>query len=177
MMPRRRLVPFLIQSLTTVAFTLPLGLAQAADVGYIDMQQVIEKSKVGSKVQEQLRKDFEPKAKPIGEEEQAIRQLQANLSRDAALMSKDQVDKKQAEIKKRIEAFEKTAGAFQQELLKAQQAKGQEVLVPAQKAVEAVAKQKKIGMVVERSLNGIVYIDKSLDITADVIKQMDAGTK
>jgi outer membrane protein len=170
-MPSRRV----LAALLTLA--LPLVGAQAADVGSVDMQQVLEKSKLGSKVQEQLRKDFEPKARPLGEEEQAIKQLQASLARDAALMSKEQAEKKQAEIKKRIEAFEKAAAPFQQELQKAQQERGRAIIVPAQKAVEAVAKQRKLGMVVERSLNGIVYLDKSLDITEDVIKQMDANTK
>ena len=160
-----------------LALALPLAAAQATDVGIVDMQQVIEKSKLGSKVQEQLRKDFEPKAKPLGEEEQAIKQMQATLARDAALMSTDQVEKKKAEIKKRIEAFEKSAAPFQQELMKAQQERGREVVVPAQKAVEAVAKQKKLGMVVDRSVNGLVYTDKALDITGDVVKQLDAITK
>lgn len=159
------------------ALALPLAVAQATEVGIVDMQQVIEKSKLGSKVQEQLRKDFEPKAKPLGEEEQAIKQMQATLARDAALMSKDQVEKKKDEIRKRIEAFEKAAAPFQQELMQAQKERGREVVVPAQKAVEAVAKQRKLGMVVDRSINGLVYTDKVLDITSDVVKQLDAITK
>ena len=160
-----------------LTLALPLAVAQATDVGYVDMQQVIEKSKVGTKVQEQLRKDFEPKAKPIGAEEQAIREAQKSLAKEAALMSKDQVEKRQAEIKKRIAAFETLAAPFQQELMKAQKERGREVLGPAQKAVEAIAKQKKLGMIVERSQAGVVYLDKSLDITDEVIKQMDANTK
>jgi len=166
-------------SLLTLALPLALApvAAQATDIGYVDMQQVIEKSKVGAKVQEQLRKDFEPKAKPIGAEEQSIREAQKSLAKEAALMSKDQVEKRQAEIKKRIEAFEKAAAPFQQELLKAQKERGREVLEPAQKAVDVVAKQKKLGMIVERSQAGVVYLDKSLDITDEVIKQMDANTK
>ncbi len=167
-----------------LALALPLvlslalpGTARATDIGYVDMQQVLEKSKLGSRIQAELRKDFEPKAKPIGEEEQAIRQLQETLARDAALMSKDQVAKKEAEIKKRIGAYEKTASVFQQELMKAQQEKGREVLGPAQKAVDAVAKKKKIAVVLERSMAGIVYLDRGLDITDEVVKQMDAASK
>ncbi len=166
----------------TLALPLSLSIALpetalATDIGYVDMQQVLEKSKLGSRVQADLRKDFEPKAKPLGEEEQAIRQLQATLAKESALMSKDQAAKKEAEIKKRIQAYEKTAGAFQQELMKAQQEKGREVLGPAQKAVDAVAKEKKLSVVLERSMAGIVYLDKGLDITGEVVKQMDAGTK
>jgi outer membrane protein len=170
------------RSILALVLALPLSLALpetagATDIGYVDMQQVIEKSKLGSRVQAELRKDFEPKAKPLGEEEQAIRQLQAALAKEAALMSKDQVAKKETEIKKRIQAYEQTAGTFQQELMKAQQEKGKEVMGPAQKAVDAVAKEKKLSVVLERSMAGIVYLDKGLDITADVVKQMDAGVK
>jgi outer membrane protein len=32
-------------------------------------------------------------------------------------------------------------------------------------------------MVVERSLQGIIYMDKSADITDEVVKQMDASAK
>ena len=92
-------------------------------------------------------------------------------------MSKEQMEKKQVELKKRIEAFEKTAAPLQQELSKAQQERGQEVVIPAQKAVDAVARQKKLGLVVERNQSGMVFVDKALDITDEVIKQMDANTK
>lgn len=170
-MSNRRNLSFLL------TLALPLAVAQATDVGSVDMQQVFQKSKLGAKVQEQMRKDFEPKAKPIAEEEQAIREAQKSLAKESALMSKDQVEKRQAEIKKRIVAFETVAAPVQQELLKAQKERTREVLEPAQKAVEAIAKQRKLGMIVERSQPEILYMDSTLDITAEVIKQMDANTK
>lgn len=170
MSTRLRLAPLLM-------LTLPLTLAQATDLGWVDMQQVIEKSKLGAKVQEELRKEFEPRLKPVREEEKAIRAAQASLAKEAPLMSKDQADKRQGEIKKRIEAFEKTAAPLQQELAKIQQERGREVLLPAQKAIESVAKQKKLGMVVERGQAGLLYLDKSLEITEEVVKQMDAASK
>lgn len=169
-MPIRRLL------LLMLSLVVPLA-APAADLGYVDMQRVLEESAVGKVVQEQLRKDFEPKAQALGKEEQEIRKLQETLARDSALMSKDQVSKKEAEIKKRIESYQKEAGAAQQQLLKVQQEKGREIIGPAQKAVEALAKQRKLSMVVERSLTGILYLDSGLDITGDVIKFMDANGK
>jgi outer membrane protein len=167
---RRLLVPIL-------ALALPLATLEAASLGYVDMQKVLEESTLGKKVQEQLRKDFEPRAQDLGKTEAEIRQLQESLTRESALMSADQVKKKEAEIKQRIESYQKAGGALQQELAKVQQVKGREVMGPAQKAVDAVAKQKKLSMVVERSLAGILYLEPGLDITADVIKLMDANAK
>jgi outer membrane protein len=162
---------------TILALALPFATLQAASLGYVDMQKVLEQSAQGKKVQEELRQEFEPKAQELGKTEAEIRQLQEALARDSALMSADQVKKKEAEIKQRIEAYQKTGGALQQEVAKVQQQKGREVMAPAQKAVDAVAKEKKLSMVVERSLTGILYLDPGLDITDDVIKHMNAGAK
>jgi outer membrane protein len=153
---------------------LPLSSVSAEEVSYVDMQRVLEESEVGKKVQEDLRKEFEPTAQSLGKEEQEIRTLQETLARDAPLMSKDQVTKKEEELKKRIESYQKDAGKAQQELMKVQQERAREILGPAQKAVTAVAKQKKLSMVVERSMNGILYMDDSRDITEAVIKEMNS---
>jgi outer membrane protein len=163
--------------LTFLALTLPLTALEAASLGYVDMQRVLEESASGKRVQEQLRKDFEPRAQDLGKTEAEIRQLQESLARESALMSTEQVKKKEAEIKQRIESYQKAGGALQQELAKVQQEKGREVMGPAQKAVDAVSKQKQLSMVVERNLAGILFLDPGLDITADVIKHMDANAK
>jgi len=160
-----------------LALALPFATLEAASLGYVDMQKVLEQSTLGKKVQEELRKEFEPRAQELGKTEAEIRQLQETLARDSALMSADQVKKKEAEIKQRIEAYQKAGGALQQEVAKVQQQKGREVMAPAQKAVDAVAKQNKLSMVVERSLTGILYLYPGLDITDDVIKHMDASAK
>jgi outer membrane protein len=92
-------------------------------------------------------------------------------------MSADQAQKKEGAIKAKIESYQKAGGALQQELAKVQQQKGRELMAPAHKAVDAVAKQKKLSMVVERNLAGILYLDDGLDITTEVIKLMDASPK
>jgi outer membrane protein len=169
-MPIRRIVTILL-------LALPFATLDAATLGYVDMQKVLEQSALGKKVQEQLRQEFEPRAQELGKTEAEIRQLQERLARDSALMSEAQLKKKEAEVKQRIEAYQKAGGALQQEVAKVQQQKGREVMAPAQKAVDAIAKQKKLSMVVERNLTGILYLDQGLDITEDVIKHMDANAK
>ncbi len=160
-----------------VSIILPVHAANDTSIGYVDMQRVLEESKLGQRLQEQLRKDFEPRAKELTETEREIGQMQQDLERDKPLMSNDQVAKKEADIKARIDAYQKKAMPVQQELMKVQQEKGREIVAPARKAVDAVAKKKKIGMVVERGLSGLIYIDEALDITDAVIKQLDAASK
>ncbi len=158
----------------SLAVIMPGHAASGAGIGYVDMQKVLEESKLGKRVQDQLRKEFEPRAKDFADEEKQIRQAQQEFERDKPLMSKDQVGKKEKEIQARIDAYQKKAMPIQQELMKAQQQKGKEVIGPAREAINAVAKKNKLNMVVERNQGGLLYIDEGLDITADVIKQLDS---
>lgn len=170
-MPRPPLVLLLLLS-----FVLPAQAAGAADLGFVNMQRVIEESKLGQRLQEQLQSEFGPRGQEMAQEENEIREMQKGLERDGALMSADQVSKTEAEIKGRIDAYQEKANALQQELLKAQQTKGREIIAPARESINAVAKKNKLGMVVEPGMSGLLYLDQALDITADVIKHLDANT-
>ncbi|HSO84374.1 OmpH family outer membrane protein [Thiocapsa sp.] len=152
--------------------------ALAAEVlGYVDMQKVLEESKLGKRLQDQLREEFEPRGQEMAAEEQEIRKLQQTLERDGPLMSADQVSKQEADVQKRIAAFQEKANGIQQEIMKVQQAKSREIIGPARDSISAVAKKNKIGMVVEPGMSGVLYLDEKLDLTAEVVKHLDANTK
>ncbi|MBV5310629.1 OmpH family outer membrane protein [Chromatium okenii] len=157
--------------------TFPVLAANNIGIGAVDMQQVLEQSKLGKRLQEQLRQEFEPQARKFAEEEKEIHALQQAFERDKALMSKDQAAKQEKELVGRIEAYQKKVQPLQQELAKAQQIKGREIVAPAREAVNTVAKKKKLSMVVERGLAGMLYLDSTLDITADVIEELNSRAK
>ena len=81
--------------------------ADAPNIGYVDMQQVLQESKLGKQAQEKLKEKFGPKSEEFAKEEKAIAQQKQALERDKPLMSKDQIKKKEDEIQKKIEAFQK----------------------------------------------------------------------
>jgi outer membrane protein len=148
--------------------------ASAQSIGIVSMERVLQESDSGKAVQAQLEERFGDKQQAFAEREREIRQLQAALERDKPLMSKAQVEKKEADIKSRIEAFEKDFNAVQKEVMEAQQQEGQKLIEPAREAVNEVAKQKKLGAVFEASRAGLLYLGDSADITDDVIKALNA---
>ncbi|WP_040856103.1 OmpH family outer membrane protein [Thiorhodovibrio frisius] len=152
---------------------LGLANAQAADMGYVNMQRVLKESQLGRDAEARLEERFGPKTEPFAEEEMAIRQLQQVLERDKALMSEAQVEKKQTEIRERIQAFEQDFSAIQRELAQAQQQEAAKILEPAGKALKAIAEKKKLSAVFESSQSGILYLDPKTDLTDEVIEYMD----
>lgn len=159
---------------------IPLTLANSAlasEIGYVDMQRVLEESALGKTAQANLQERFGEEQRAFAEEEAAIRQLQQKLERDKPLMSKAQVEKTEQEIQSRIKQFEQDFAKIQQQLAQAQQQEGQKILKPARDAVISVAKQRKIDAVFEANQAGVVYLDEDGDITDAVIKAMDASTQ
>lgn len=151
--------------------------AIARDLGIVDMDRVLQESKLGQQAQAQLEARFGEQRTKLQEEEIAIRQLQASLERDRPLMSKTQVEKKEKEIADRIAAFEQGFGELQKEVIGAQQEAGEGIIPPARDAINAVAERQGLAAVFEAGQMGALFVDKRIDITADVIKQMDAGSE
>jgi outer membrane protein len=151
--------------------------AVARDLGIVDMDRVLQESALGQKAQADLEARFGDRRTPLQEEEVAIRQLQASLERDRPLMSRAQVEKKEKEIADRIAAFEKDFSALQKEVIAAQQEAGKDIIPPAREAINAVAKEQGLAAVFEAGQMGALFVDDRIDITADVIKQMDASTQ
>ena len=169
----KQLVPLVLSFL----FANPALAAETGSIGYVDMQTVLDQSAMGQKAQQTLKEKFEGRQQEFAEEEQSIRQLQQTLARDQALMSQAEVDKKTAEIQERVRSFQSKAAELQQEFAQEQNKLGTEILKPAQGVIEAVAKDKKISAIFERSQSGLLYIDDGLDLTAEVIKRLDAQGK
>lgn len=146
---------------------------QAGDTGYVNMQRVLKESQLGRDAEARLQERFGPKTEPFAEEEMAIRQMQAALERDKPLMSEAQVEKKETELRERIQAFEKDFSAVQRELMEAQQKEAATILEPAGEAVKALAEKKKLSVVFEASQSGLLYLDPESDFTDEVIEWMD----
>lgn len=153
------------------AFTLPTF---ATEIGYVDMQRVLEESELGKAAQANLQERFGDEQQAFAQEEAEIRQLQQALERDRPLMSESQLEKKEQEIQGRIKQFEEDFAKIQQQLMQAQQQEGQKILQPARDAVISVAKKRKLGAVFEANQSGVVYLDDNGDITKAVIDAMNA---
>ncbi|MBK1706796.1 OmpH family outer membrane protein [Halochromatium glycolicum] len=161
--------------LVLIAFLLAAPVL-ASEIGYVDMQRVLEESDLGKAAQANLEERFGGEQQAFAREEAEIRQMQQQLERDRPLMSAEQVEKKETELRERIKRFEEEFTQIQRQLAQAQQQEGNKILQPAREAVISVAKKRKLDAVFEANQSGVVYLDDEGDITDEVIKTMNANT-
>jgi len=163
------ILPFLFLLVT------PVQAAKPQKIGYVNMQEVIDKSKLGQQAHETLKKKFGSRQQKLAGEQQSILQLQKTLDRDKALMSRKELKKKTAEIQKRKKKFQQKVTQLQKEVRQEENKLAQRILEPAPAVSTAAAKAKRVSAVFERRQSGLLYIDDGLDLTAEVIKRLDAG--
>lgn len=160
--------------LALAACCAPLSAAEPVTIGYVDMQRVIEESKVGKKAFAVLKEKYAEPQAALDKEEQAILQLQQSTSRDGALMSQAELDKRKTEIQERVLQLQRKAAMAQQELSQDQAKLGGGIIKPAQEIVTDLAKEKKLSAVFERNQSGLLFIQDGLNLTDEVIKRLDA---
>ena len=169
---KRDLLPIL--PMLPLLLTLPVQATGSGSIGYVDMQVVLDDSKMGQQAQQLLKEKFAGRQQEFSEEEQSIRSFQQTLARDQALMSQEELDKKTTDIQERLRAFQQKTTQAQQELIEEQNRLASKILEPAQAIIAAVAKDREVSAVFELRQSGILYVDEALDLTAEVVKRLDA---
>ena len=122
-------------ALALAACCAPLSAAEPVTIGYVDMQRVIEESKLGKQAFAALQEKYAEPQAALEKEEKGILQLQQSLARDGALMSQAELDKRKAEFQERVSQIQRKAAMAQQELSQDQAKLGGGIIKPAQEIV------------------------------------------
>ena len=144
-------------------------------MAFVDLQRIAAESTEGkaasAKVQALTQKksaELSGKQKALQANEQKIQQGGAVLSADVRMQAQKEIDRLTVEI----DRFQQDANAEVQELQQQLQGDFQEKLRPV---LDGVVKELGVGLLFSAGDAGAIFIDPSLDITADVIKRFDAA--
>lgn len=156
-------------SLLLVAF-FTVGSVFAANYGVIDMQQVVTKSSKADDLKKQLETQFSSQKKEIDDMTASLQADLAKYQKDKAVMSKKDSEAMQKKISTAESTLQQKQATLQQQVQEEQTKKMNEFMASVQDASKAVAKDKKLDLVLPK--NAVVYFDNGSDVTDAVISQM-----
>jgi outer membrane protein len=148
--------------------------AQAAEMklGYIDMNKALQETSAGKKAKAELEKEFKAKRDELSKKQTDLKKMGEDFEKKRGVLSDEVRQKKQAELQQEMMKWQEAAGQAQMTM----QAKEQEALKPIfekmQKAIERVAKEQGYTMILEKS-QSVVYGTPENDVTPQVIKAFD----
>ena len=148
--------------------------AYAADtkIAFVDMNKALQETAAGKKAKAELEKEFKAKKDELTKKQTDLKKMGEDFEKKRAVLSDDVRQKKQAELQQEMMKWQESAGQAQMSM----QAKEQEALKPIldklQKAIEKVAKDQGFQMVLEKS-QSVVWATPDHDITGQVVKTFD----
>lgn len=144
------------------------GLAETK-IGFVNAARVLEEAPQADKARQSLEKEFAPRDKAIVEMQKELKDMEDQLSRDAAVMSESKQRKlerdilsQKREIKRKKEEFREDLNIRRNEAFEKLRKRVFEVIV-------SIAEQKKFDLIVS---DGVVFASKRIDITKDVVDQL-----
>jgi outer membrane protein len=153
----------------------PRPYPEGAKIAYIDIQAVASNSSEGKAATAKLQELEKKKIAEITEKNKQLETAKTKQSTSATLMN----DSARLALEKEVDKLTREVQFLQQEAQSERNALQNELQVDFQRKLnpilEAVGKEKNLHMLVDINNAGAVWVDTGLDLTAEVIKRLDAA--
>lgn len=168
---------FMIIALSLLLPAMIPAAAHAADtptIAIIDYEKILSDSKAGVSLQKQIQAKREAFSKEFAEKDKSLKTAQADIIEAKEKLSAEEFNKKRKAFDAQVgdvkSLFEKRSNSLRQGVDKSMAELRKKILEAAAK----VAEEKGFDLVLTR--DAVVIADKDMDITADVLKALDAST-
>jgi outer membrane protein len=151
------------------------GAAIPCKVGFVDLQDTLEKTKKGKAAKAKLEADKAKRQKDIDKKKKDLEASFKDLEKQKGVLKPEVLQAKGEQLQKDYLDLQQQFAASQQELLKAEAQLTREIFKQAAKIIESIAKRDGYSMIIEKNEGAILWADPSLAITDEVNKQLDAS--
>ena len=142
-------------------------------IAVVDIQKAIQTSEQGKKAKALMEGEFNKRKKELDKKQDDIKKMQADLEKRISVLSEEVAEKKKFELQEEMMRFQKVVAENQLEIQNKEKSVLEPIITKLRRVIEKIATDKKISVVFERGNQSLVYADKSLDITDEVIKAFE----
>ena len=149
--------------------------AAPADVkiGYVDLQKAIQETNAGKKAKKDLEKEFNSKKDELQKKEADLKKMNEDFEKKKNVLSDDVRNKKQQELQQEMFKYRELVGQSQLNLQKREQELTKPILEKLQEVLDKVAKDAGYTMVLEKNEQSVLWAKKDVDLTDEVVKAFE----
>lgn len=144
-------------------------------LAYVDVQKAIEKTSMGKKAKEEMKKEADKKNKELEKKKTDIDKIRVDLEKQRAILTEDAFAKRASELQEEMQKFNQAASKAQTELQKKEAELLEPIVKKMKSAIEKLANSKGISMVIQSNQNAqiVLYAASELDLTEELVKAFD----
>lgn len=148
--------------------------ANVAKIGVIDLQKILATSTSGKAIQAQLKSQKDKMESDLKKKGSEIEKISKRLERESMVMSKEMREEKEREQRIKINDFKTLQKKFRSDLQKLEGRLMNQLQKDIKGLVDAIGKKKGYLLIINKY--NVIYSPDSIDITNDLIKQLNAKT-
>lgn len=141
-------------------------------IGVVDMEKMMKVLPRAVKIRAEIETEYKKKKSELEKSEDDLRTLEKDIEKKKAVLSEEALKQKQQDFQKRIMDFRELVNKNQGDLQKKQSDLLGPVLEQIKKAIAEVAAEKGYALVLNQEPN-LLYVGSAVDVTDEVLKQMD----
>lgn len=157
----------------------PAAVAAEARIGYIDSGRIWIEYKDAAEAQQRFERQVQGWRDEAAEKQKAVDALKAEVKDQGPILSALKRQEKETALTRAISEYESfvtdiwgTNGKAAQENSRSTE----EIIAVVRRTVEKVAGQRGLELVLDVTSGFVIYADKSLDITNEVLAELNSGT-
>ena len=144
-----------------------------AKVGFLDVQKLVKESKLGKQATKEIEKLTQGKEKEIAPKLKELNDLKSLVESSGTKMSEAEMRGKVEEFQRLNKDYQRLVQDSKEEIARQDRERVAAILKKAEEVLVKVAKRDKYLMIIKEP-NVLSYLDPSVDITAEVIKELDS---
>jgi outer membrane protein len=150
-------------------FCVPSAPAMDYVIAVIDPTRIVEQSPQYEAARAQLQKEVSDREQKLAEQQKRIAELQKKLASDAALMSQDELQRLQTDIRNRDRKVKYAQAEFREDFSLRQTELRTKLAKQVEEVVAELAREENIDVILSE---GLVYYSKRIDISEKVIERL-----
>jgi outer membrane protein len=166
---------FAVIFISTFVFILSSNAADVAKIGVVDFQRVLDNSNAGKSAQAEITRQGKKMEAELEKRKNEIEEIQKNIERQNAVMSKEAREEKKRELQIKIYDIKNLEKKYLSELRKNERKKLIKIQNEAFSITQEIGKKEGYLIIFEKKV--AIYVPKTLDLTDKVIQEYNAVYK
>ena len=155
------------------------GFAASGEVkiAYVDLQEALNSSDAGKKAKDVFKVEVDRLQKDLDKRQGELKKVGEELEKQGYLLSDETRTKKERDYQEKVKEFKRFYQDSQEKLQGKDVQLTKKILIDLRTIISKIGRDGGYSMIFEMSEGKILYAPKALDLTSEVIKRYNEGSK
>ena len=142
-------------------------------IGVVDIQTVMEESVPGEAALKELKNSFDEMKAELDKHKDNVMKLRQEIQKQSLVLSQEAQIDKETEFRQKAREFEGLQQSYQKKMQVKEKNLTKPILEELKKVIDAYGKKYSYTLILDKKNSGAVYHDPSVDITNNVIEELN----